>query len=562
SGGEFSSDLLRASVVQRASARRSCFRPPHSKMGLLSAALAWSWTSLYAAHQIKRQPRVSLPETTRTLRWTGKVGDASLFRVGGSRAFVRDPSASKLSSCVVPCVFLGFPPDAHGWQFYHPTSRCVLSSQDVTFDESVSYYRRGGRRGCGHPGGCRDHGDRGRGAPGRRDRQGRGCRGGRRGRGLRGGRHPGHRGSHGECIGDASLPEGGTALWASWRFESCESESWGSVGVLSLGVLSLGVLSLSVLSLEVLRVSRHGGSPSLRSGYVSGTLGATGPTAGGASGAGAAGGAVGAGTARAAGPRGAGARGTSAVGGPTGVGAAGGAGAAGPKGARTRGTGAAGASGAAGVGVVGAGAVATGGAAGAGGAGGTGAGGAAGVVAGDPGAEGTGAVSACRPESPVRAVHTGRRFPRQRPPPVPGTHYMTLRPSIAPQRVPLLSPPASSLPDGPDPVLMRGDVVIHSELALPFLTADEADWDEQNMDGASEEAGPLPYCSVDIPMDDDNPRESVNAEFYYDFSDNGYVTPQPVNTNISERIGPNFLPDPETGDEAAYPEDTNLPRYT
>ncbi|CAI7856933.1 unnamed protein product, partial [Closterium sp. NIES-53] len=24
---------------------------------------------------------------------------------------------------------------------YHPTSRCVLSSQDVTFDESVSYYR-------------------------------------------------------------------------------------------------------------------------------------------------------------------------------------------------------------------------------------------------------------------------------------------------------------------------------------------------------------------------------------------------------------------------------------
>ncbi|CAI7811179.1 unnamed protein product, partial [Closterium sp. NIES-53] len=28
-----------------------------------------------------------------------------------------------------------------GWQFYHPTSRRVLSSQDVTFDESVPYYR-------------------------------------------------------------------------------------------------------------------------------------------------------------------------------------------------------------------------------------------------------------------------------------------------------------------------------------------------------------------------------------------------------------------------------------
>ncbi|CAI7864331.1 unnamed protein product, partial [Closterium sp. NIES-53] len=54
--------------------------------------------------------------------------------------FVRDTSADKLSSHAVPCVFLGFPPDAPGWQFYHPTSHRFLSSQDVTFDESVSYY--------------------------------------------------------------------------------------------------------------------------------------------------------------------------------------------------------------------------------------------------------------------------------------------------------------------------------------------------------------------------------------------------------------------------------------
>ncbi|CAI7928185.1 unnamed protein product [Closterium sp. NIES-54] len=100
----------------------------------------WPFAVQYAAHQINLQPRVSLPETTPTLRWTGKVGDASAFRVWGSRAFVRDTSADKLSSHAVPCVFLGFPPDAPRWQFYHPTSRHVLSSQDVTFDESVSYY--------------------------------------------------------------------------------------------------------------------------------------------------------------------------------------------------------------------------------------------------------------------------------------------------------------------------------------------------------------------------------------------------------------------------------------
>ncbi|CAI5938610.1 unnamed protein product [Closterium sp. NIES-65] len=58
---------------------------------------------------------------------------------------------------------------------------------------------------------------------------------------------------------------------------------------------------------------------------------------------------------------------------------------------------------------------------------------------------------ASRPASPVRAVCTGRRVPRQRPPLVPYTHQMALRPSFVPLRVPLPSPPASSPVDGPDP---------------------------------------------------------------------------------------------------------------
>ncbi|CAI7799282.1 unnamed protein product, partial [Closterium sp. NIES-53] len=54
-------------------------------------------TEVYAVHQINLQPPVSLPETTPTLRWTVKVGDASVFRVWESRVFVRDASADKLS---------------------------------------------------------------------------------------------------------------------------------------------------------------------------------------------------------------------------------------------------------------------------------------------------------------------------------------------------------------------------------------------------------------------------------------------------------------------------------
>ncbi|CAI7839595.1 unnamed protein product [Closterium sp. NIES-53] len=167
--------------------------------------------------------------------------------------------------------------------------------------------------------------------------------------------------------------------------------------------------------------------------------------------------------------------GAGAAGGAAGAGAAG---AASPGGARTGGTGAVGAGGTAGVGAAG-----------------TAGGGAAGVVTGDPGAEGTGAVSAVsggvvrprphypasplpgpspysgptrgltkrrepesrpvspvsRSVSPVCTARAGRRVLHPRPPPVPSNHSMTLRPSTAPQRVPLPSPPASSLPVGPDP---------------------------------------------------------------------------------------------------------------
>ncbi|CAI7826541.1 unnamed protein product [Closterium sp. NIES-54] len=98
-GGEFSSDLLRAFC--RAEGIRQTFTLPASpqqngiaehRIGMVmdvactsmihAAALQFLWPFVvqYAAHQINLQPHVSLPETTPTLRWTGKVGDASAFR--------------------------------------------------------------------------------------------------------------------------------------------------------------------------------------------------------------------------------------------------------------------------------------------------------------------------------------------------------------------------------------------------------------------------------------------------------------------------------------------------
>ncbi|CAI7905254.1 unnamed protein product [Closterium sp. NIES-54] len=123
-GGEFSSDLLRD--FSRGEGITQLFTLPDSpqqneiaerRIGLVmevartsmihAAAphFLWPFPVWYAARHLNLWPRVSLPETSPTLRWTGKVGDASLFR------------------------------------FYHPTSCGVLPSKDVTFDESVPFYR-------------------------------------------------------------------------------------------------------------------------------------------------------------------------------------------------------------------------------------------------------------------------------------------------------------------------------------------------------------------------------------------------------------------------------------
>ncbi|CAI5958462.1 unnamed protein product [Closterium sp. NIES-65] len=442
----------------------------------------WLFAVRYAAHQINLHPRVSWPETSPAQLWTGKVGDASAFRVWGSRAFVRDLSADKLSPRAAPCVFLGFPPDAPGWQFYHPTSCRVLSSQDVTFDESVPYYRlfpyhtpslprrRSSLSQVHAVGPIEVSGDysAAEGAePGGADSVG-----AKRGGAESGGAEPRGAGSGGAEPGGAE-PRGTTPGGA----EPGGAEPGGAepVGAARAGAVSGGPLSASSL--------REPLSPQEPREWFAQRW-----------------------------RRAAGARGSST---------AEVTGAKGPGGARRGSTVAVGPAGTSGAGVTEgvvaeATAVVAGGAAGA--AGGTGAGGAAGagvaagstgsvpavigvaarprsyfvpllqLVVGLPPSSGpppplecplpdpsqlqlqptsplpalspyigpTGGLAerrepVSRPASPVRAARTSGRGSRQRPHPVPGMQQMSLRPSTAPLRAPLPSPPESSLPAPADP---------------------------------------------------------------------------------------------------------------
>ncbi|CAI7822373.1 unnamed protein product [Closterium sp. NIES-54] len=133
-GGEFSSDLFAEFYRDEGIVQLFTLPASPQQNGIAERRIG-------LIMELNLCPRVYEPETSPTLRWTGKVGDASVFWVWGALSLLRDAKASKLSSRTLRCVFLGFPTDAPPWQFYHPRSRRVFSSQDITFDESVCFYR-------------------------------------------------------------------------------------------------------------------------------------------------------------------------------------------------------------------------------------------------------------------------------------------------------------------------------------------------------------------------------------------------------------------------------------
>ncbi|CAI7744110.1 unnamed protein product [Closterium sp. NIES-53] len=101
----------------------------------------------YTAHQLNLWPSDARPRMTPVSLRTGSWGVAADYRVYGSLAHVRAPGANKLSPRTRACIFLGFPLDTSGWQFYDQVTCQFFSSQDVTFDKSVSFYRSRPHRG-------------------------------------------------------------------------------------------------------------------------------------------------------------------------------------------------------------------------------------------------------------------------------------------------------------------------------------------------------------------------------------------------------------------------------
>ncbi|CAI7788768.1 unnamed protein product [Closterium sp. NIES-53] len=101
----------------------------------------WPQAVRYATHQLNLCPSDARPRVMPVFFWTGSRGVAADYHVWGSLALVRAPCANKLSVRTHASVFLGFPLDASGWAFYDMVAHKFFGSQDVTFVESICYYR-------------------------------------------------------------------------------------------------------------------------------------------------------------------------------------------------------------------------------------------------------------------------------------------------------------------------------------------------------------------------------------------------------------------------------------
>ncbi|CAI7782250.1 unnamed protein product, partial [Closterium sp. NIES-54] len=468
-GGEFSSDLLRdfcrgegilhtfmlpASLQQNGIVeRRIGLVMEVARTSMIHAAaphFLWSFAVRYDAHQLNLWPRVSLPETSPTLHWTGKVYDASVFR---------GPAPSDVSQVdplpgTVPVEVAVDSDAASGGS----------ASGDV---EPAGAGFWGGEPAGAEPGGTEPEGAK-----------------------------------HGGPEPEVAEPGGAESEGA--EFGGVEpsgiASSRGPAGAspqLSPRPEPLSPQQLREWFAQRTRV-RSGAArarDSAAGGTGAGGAGATSP-----GGARVPAGAGGTGGARAAGPGGARTRGTRAA-------RAGGVGGAEAGGARAGGTGAgdAGARGA-GAGDPGTRSARAGGT-GSGGAGAEDAGAvdprAGGAGAGGATSRGTGAGGTVqrrpffvppppsslppldsvlhqtdsftehrqlesRPASPICVVRTGRRIPRPRPPPFHGTHVMALRPTSVPLRIPLPHPPESSLPAVLDP---KSDLARAASPTVPRLLA-------------------------------------------------------------------------------------------
>ncbi|VFQ77366.1 unnamed protein product [Cuscuta campestris] len=95
----------------------------------------WGYALKTAAHTLNRVPSKAVESTPYEL-WRGRKPSFSYFKIWGCEAYVkRLMTSSKLEPKSDKVVFMGYPKETRGYEFYHPSDNKIFVARNGTFLE-------------------------------------------------------------------------------------------------------------------------------------------------------------------------------------------------------------------------------------------------------------------------------------------------------------------------------------------------------------------------------------------------------------------------------------------
>ncbi|VFQ86016.1 unnamed protein product [Cuscuta campestris] len=95
----------------------------------------WGYALKTAAHTLNRVPSKAVESTPYEL-WRGRKPSFSYFKIWGCEAYVkRLMTSSKLEPKSDKVIFVGYPKETRGYEFYHPSDNKIFVARNGTFLE-------------------------------------------------------------------------------------------------------------------------------------------------------------------------------------------------------------------------------------------------------------------------------------------------------------------------------------------------------------------------------------------------------------------------------------------
>jgi len=109
-----------------------------SRAGLWHRRDFWAKAVLMACYHVNRSPHSSIDFKIPEEVWSGNPIDYSVLKVFGCPAYVH-VNDGKLAPRALECMFLGYGSESKGYRLWCPTSKKLIQSRNVKFNESAMF---------------------------------------------------------------------------------------------------------------------------------------------------------------------------------------------------------------------------------------------------------------------------------------------------------------------------------------------------------------------------------------------------------------------------------------